>query len=240
LIFVQAERPENDRLPDVRPQQAKTGQREAGLCPFWRPDCPGVRLARHNGKTDNYESIVNIGYIRISTIDQTEALQRDALKYCDRIFFEVASGVKADRVELERAIASLRKGDTFTVWRLDRLGRSTRHLLECIDEIEAVGANFVSWVEGFDTSTPSGRLFFTIAAGFAEFERHLIIERTKAGLAAARARGNAGGRRRALSNQEIKTAKILREHGQTVREICETLAIGRTTYYEWCHDRDRN
>ncbi len=181
---------------------------------------------------------MNIGYLRVSTHDQTENLQRDALASCDRLFSEVASGAKTDRPELERAIASLRSGDTFSVWRLDRLGRSTRHLLDCIDEIQAAGANFHSVIEGFDTATASGRLFFTVAAAFAEFERHIICERTKAGLAAARARGRTGGRRRALSAAEIETAKILRNNGLSVREICQTLNIGRTTFYAWCFSRD--
>jgi DNA invertase Pin-like site-specific DNA recombinase len=192
----------------------------------------------HDENTNIFsDDAVRIGYLRISTHDQTEILQRDALTDCDRLFFEIASGAKTDRPELERAIASLRSGDTLTVWRLDRMGRSTRHLLDCIDEIQAAGANFNSVIEGFDTSTASGRLFFTIAAGFAEFERHLICERTKAGLAAARARGRTGGRRRALSTDEIKTAKILRSNGLSVREICQTLNIGRTTFYQWCFDK---
>jgi DNA invertase Pin-like site-specific DNA recombinase len=183
---------------------------------------------------------MKIGYVRVSTYEQSELLQRDALHFCDRIFFEVASGAKRDRPQLEQAIASLRSGDTFCVWRLDRMGRSSRHLLSCIDEIHAAKADFLSVTEGFDTSTASGRLFFTIAAGFAEFERQLIIDRTQAGIAAARARGRMAGRKQSLSPQEIETAKILRANGQKVREICKTLGIGKSTYYTWCFDQGEN
>jgi DNA invertase Pin-like site-specific DNA recombinase len=192
----------------------------------------------HHGNADKYKErlIMQIGYIRISTHEQTEHLQRDALAFCDRIFFEVASGAKCDRPELDRAIASLRQGDTLCVWRLDRMGRNTKHLLEVIDEIQAAKAHFCSLTEGFDTTTAAGRLFFSIAAGFAEFERHLIVERTRAGLIAARARGRVGGRKRTLSPKEIETARILRSNGQSVAEICECLQIGRSTYYKWCFD----
>ncbi len=183
---------------------------------------------------------MKIGYVRISTHEQSEILQRDALAFCDRIFFEVASGAKRDRIELERAIASLRSGDTFCVWRLDRMGRNLRHLLNCVEEIQATGANFQSVTEGFDTSTASGRLFFAIAAAFAEFERHLLIDRTRAGIFAARARGRTGGKKQTLSEKEVETAKILRSNGQTVPEICRFLGISKTTYYNRCFDSDRS
>jgi DNA invertase Pin-like site-specific DNA recombinase len=141
-----------------------------------------------------------IGYARVSTTDQTLALQRDALqkagcdRSCDRIFTDTASGSIADRHGPEEAISQLRPGDALVVWRLDRLGRSLRHLIETITALHARGVGFKSLTEQIDTTTSGGKLIFHIFGALAEFERDIIRERTQAGLAAARARGRQGGR----------------------------------------------
>jgi DNA invertase Pin-like site-specific DNA recombinase len=163
-----------------------------------------------------------IGYARVSTTDQTLALQRDALERvdCERIFTDTASGSIADRHGLEEAISQLRPGDALVVWRLDRLGRSLRHLIETITELHARGVGFKSLAEQIDTTTSGGKLIFHIFGALAEFERDIIRERTQAGLAAARARGRQGGK--------------LYEDGQTpVRDICRDLHISRATLYRY-------
>jgi DNA invertase Pin-like site-specific DNA recombinase len=184
---------------------------------------------------------LKIGYIRISTHEQNEQIQRDTLAFCDRIFFEITSGFDRDLPGLDRAIASLKKGDTFCVWRLDRIGRSTKHLLSVIEEIQAAKAHFQSLTEGFDTTTTAGRRFFGFASGLSEFERSIIVERTKVGLIEARLRGRVGGRpKRTLSPKEIETAQVLRENGQTVKEVCDLLQIGRSIYYSQCYSGGRD
>src|SRR5207248_9019601 len=137
-----------------------------------------------------------IGYARVSTHDQTLDLQQDALEKagCGKIFTDTASGAKAERKGLEEALAYVREGDTLVVWRLDRLGRSLKHLLETITTLNTRKIGFKSLTESIDTTTSNGRLIFNIFASLAEFERDLIRERTKAGLQAARARGRVGGR----------------------------------------------
>jgi DNA invertase Pin-like site-specific DNA recombinase len=139
-----------------------------------------------------------IGYARVSTHEQDCALQTDALTAagCDRVFLETASGAKRDRPELKAALAAMTEGDTLVVWRLDRLARSLRHLLETIEGLEGQGKKFRSLTECIDTSTSGGKLIFSIIGAIAEFERALISERTKAGLEAARLRGRRGGRPR--------------------------------------------
>jgi DNA invertase Pin-like site-specific DNA recombinase len=139
-----------------------------------------------------------IGYARVSTHDQDCALQEDALKAagCEQVFLETASGAKRDRPELLAALAAMKTGDTLVVWRLDRLARSLRHLLETIEGLEAHGMKFRSLTEAMDTSTSGGKLILSVLGAIAEFERALISERTKAGLEAARLRGRKGGRPR--------------------------------------------
>lgn len=139
-----------------------------------------------------------IGYARVSTHEQDCALQTDALTAagCERVFLETASGAKRDRPELQAALAAMQDGDTLVVWRLDRLARSLRHLLETIEGLETQGMKFRSLSEAIDTSTSGGKLIFSIIGAIAEFERTLISERTKAGLEAARLRGRKGGRPR--------------------------------------------
>ena len=142
-----------------------------------------------------------VGYARVSTHDQTVALQRDALTGagCERILTDTASGARADRPGLEDALAFARTGDTLVVWRLDRLGHSLPHLLKTIARLQERGVGFRSLTEQLDTTTSGGKLVFHVFAALAEFERDVIRERTQAGLLAARARGRRGGHPRAAS-----------------------------------------
>jgi len=137
-----------------------------------------------------------IGYARVSTDDQNPSLQIDALKAagCDKIFVEKASGADRDRPVLAKALAYVREGDVFCVWKLDRAGRSVSHLIEIVEDLKARKVGFKSLNDAIDTTTAAGNLMFQIMASFAEFERNIIRERTMAGLAAARARGRIGGR----------------------------------------------
>lgn len=142
------------------------------------------------------------------------------------------SGVKTDRPELNAAFAHLRKGDTLVVWRLDRLGRSMKHLLETVAELEERGVGFMSLTENIDTTTPTGRLVFHIFGALGQFERDLIRERTSAGLQAAAARGRKGGRPRVLDNAKIVKARQLVEEGLTVREAAARLKVGKSALYK--------
>jgi DNA invertase Pin-like site-specific DNA recombinase len=150
-----------------------------------------------------------IGYARVSTHDQTLNLQLDSLKQagCTRIFEDHISGTKAGRPGFSDALSHLRAGDTLVVWRLDRLGRSLRHLIDTITAVEAQGIGFKSLQENIDTTTSGGKLIFHIFGSLAEFERDLIKERTQAGLEAARSRGRVGGRPKALSQGKAELAR---------------------------------
>src|SRR5437660_8896038 len=169
-----------------------------------------------------------IGYARVSTTDQTLNLQLDALKTigCTKIFTDTASGAKEEREGLEEALAYVREGDTLVVWRLDRLGRSLKHLIEVVSDLEKRGIGFKSLTENIDTTTSGGKLIFHIFGALAEFERNLIRERTNAGLEAARVRGKLGGRPRALSPEKLKLAKRLyAAKSVSVSEIYKALGI---------------
>jgi DNA invertase Pin-like site-specific DNA recombinase len=177
---------------------------------------------------------VIVGYARVSTVEQNLDLQLDALEQagCERIFEDHISGAKADRPGWREARAALRAGDTLVVWRLDRLGRSLKHLIEVITELDGQGIGFKSVQESLDTTTPGGRLVFHVFGALAQFERELIQERTKAGLAAARARGRMGGRPRKLGAKEVATARrLLEDPEQTVKGVAELLGVGRSTLY---------
>jgi len=178
---------------------------------------------------------MQIGYARVSTGEQTLDLQCDALTKagCDRIFEETASGAKADRLLLKEALAYARPGDTLVVWRLDRLGRSLKHLIETVADLATRGIGFKSLTEQIDTTTPGGKLIFHVFGALAEFERDLIRERTNAGLAAARARGRTGGRPKKLADPKtLAMAQSLYDGGQTdIDTICRTLGISRATLY---------
>ena len=177
---------------------------------------------------------MKIGYIRVSTPEQSAYLQEDALKRagCMKFFTDTASGSKTARPGLEKAILELRKGDTLVVWRLDRLGRSLRHLIDLIKHFQDRDIGFCSLQENIDTTTSGGKLVFHIFSALAEFEREIIRERTKAGLIAARARGRKGGRPQRLSEQEIeRLIELYNEQKMTVKEICALYKISRPTLY---------
>ncbi len=178
---------------------------------------------------------MDIGYARVSTGEQTLDLQLDALRQagCGKLFTETASGTKADRPVLAEVLGYLRPGDTLVVWRLDRLGRSLRHLIETIAALAERGIGFKSLTEQIDTTTPGGKLIFHVFGALAEFERDLIRERTHAGLAAARARGRKGGRPKKLDDpKQVALVQALYDGGQTdIATICRTLGISRATLY---------
>lgn len=177
-----------------------------------------------------------IGYARVSTLEQDEALQVDALTAagCDpsRIYVDHISGSSTSRPELDRVWEYLRAGDTLVVWRLDRLGRSLKHLVELVGELAEREIEFRSLSESIDTTTPTGRLTFHLFASIAEFERDLIRERTAAGLAAARVRGRVGGRPRSLSATQVQQARRMMEvDGLPVADVAGVLRVSRATLY---------
>ena len=180
---------------------------------------------------------MKIGYARVSTDDQKMDLQRDALTAagCEKVFTDTASGAKVERPGLADALAFARKGDSLVVWRLDRLGRSLPELVKIVGELEAAGVGFESTTERIETSTATGRLVFHLFAALAEFERRLIVERTMAGLAAARARGRKGGRP-GLPAEKIAAIHALADSGRGPAEICKALGIGRSTFYKHAYE----
>lgn len=177
-----------------------------------------------------------IGYARVSTAEQNLDLQRDALTAagCERIIEDTLSGAKAERPGLSKLKDLLRHGDTLVVWRLDRLGRSLRDLIDWINWLDENGVAFRSLQESIDTSTPGGKLIFHMFGALAEFERNLIRERTRAGLIAARARGRKGGRPAAVSKQKQALAvQLYQEKKRPLAEICEMVGISRSTLYQY-------
>lgn len=181
-----------------------------------------------------------LGYARVSTNDQNPALQIDALGNfgCERVFEEKVSATSKVRPQLDRLLDSLREGDTVVVWRLDRLGRSIKDLIALVELFKERGVQFVSLTEKIDTSSPSGELIFHIFASVAQFERSLIIERTKSGLSAARARGRVGGRKRKMSIEDIKKARALATSNEiSISDIAEHFNISRTTLYKYLNQQ---
>ena len=178
---------------------------------------------------------MRIGYARVSTVEQDTKLQIAALKKakCDRIFTEKASGAKADRPELARILDIARKGDILIVWKLDRLARSVRQLIETVQQLDDKGVQLKSLTENIDTSSAGGKLIFHIFAALAEFERGVIRERTMAGLAAARSDGRYGGRRPSLSDDDIATAKTLLAKGETMEKLMDRFGVSRATLYNY-------
>lgn len=179
---------------------------------------------------------MDIGYARVSTQEQDLDLQRDALESVgvEKVYWEKVSSRKEDRPELTSALDYCREGDVLVVYKLDRLGRSLKELLEIVSALEARGVGFRSLQEALDTTTPGGRLVFHIFASLAEFERDLIRERTMAGLTAARARGRSGGRKPKMDERKIALArKLMADPEYSVSEICETLGVSSSTLY--CH-----
>jgi len=175
-----------------------------------------------------------VGYARVSTRDQTVALQLDALNAagCARVFEETASGAQRDRPQLAAALDYMRAGDTLVVWKLDRLARSTKQLIETVEGLARRGIGFRCLTQDIDTTTAGGRLVFTIFSAIAEFEREIIQERTRAGLDAARARGRRGGRPPALKPRDLKEARaLLRDPEITVEEVAARLKVSPSTLY---------
>ncbi|KAA9327257.1 resolvase [Hymenobacter busanensis] len=186
---------------------------------------------------------MKIGYARVSTRDQNLELQLDALTQagCEVIYQETASGATAARPELDKMLGQLRKGDTVHIYKLDRLGRSLKHLLELVGELQRRGVGLVSLTDAINTTSAQGRLVFNLFASLAEFERELIRERTHAGLAATRSRGRVGGRRRGLSEEAERTAivaeTLYKEQQLGVNEIAQRLRISKVTLYKYLRYR---
>lgn len=176
-----------------------------------------------------------IGYARVSTDEQSLALQLDALKKagCARVFTDKASGAGIDRPGLNDALSHLRGGDSLVVWKLDRLGRSVKGLVDLVNGLEARDVHFRSLTDGIDTKTPAGRFFFHVMASLAQMERELIVERTRAGLTAARRLGRVGGRKRAMTDSKIKAARRLLAAGTPPRDVAENLGVSVPTLYRW-------
>lgn len=174
-----------------------------------------------------------IGYSRVSTTDQNPDSQRDALAKagCDRIHIEKMTGTKASRPVWDAVKDVLRKGDTLVITRLDRLGRSSRDLIEISAWLDAHGVNLEATEQPIDTKTPEGKMFYTILSAFAQFERDLIVARTKDGLAAARARGRKGGRKSALTPKQAERIWKMHADGATVSTLAEDFKVSRPTIY---------
>lgn len=175
-----------------------------------------------------------VGYARVSTSEQNPALQLDALTAAGaaRIFTDTASGALDKRPQLDALLDYLRPGDVLVVWRLDRLGRSVRHLTETVNTLAERGVGFRSLTEGIDTTTPAGKLIFHVFAALAEFEREIIRERTVAGLSSARARGRTGGRPSKMTPDKLATARTLYDaKAHTVQQIADIVGVSRACVY---------
>jgi DNA invertase Pin-like site-specific DNA recombinase len=175
-----------------------------------------------------------LGYARVSTLEQDPRLQLDALAAAgvDQVFVDHASGALTDRPQLAALLEQIRPGDTLVVWRLDRLGRSTAHLMQTVTELGERGIGFASLTEAIDTDTAAGRLLFHVLASLAGFERDLIRERTIAGLAAARARGRRGGRPTVMTPEKLAVARQMIEAGATKAVVARTIGVSRPTLYD--------
>jgi DNA invertase Pin-like site-specific DNA recombinase len=183
---------------------------------------------------------MRIGYARVSSHDPTLELQKNALKEarCERVVVDMASSPREKRSGLDRARSQLRKGDVLVVWRLDHLGRSLKHLIELMGELERGGIGFQSLQESINTTTPGGKLVYHIFGALAEFERNLSRARAQTGLDAARARGRNGGRPKALdADQRALAVKLYEQRKHTVDEICRALGISKPTLYAYVRER---
>ena len=176
-----------------------------------------------------------IGYARVSTEEQSLDVQLDALRQagCERVFTDKASAAKPHRPGLSEAQSHLREGDLLVVWKLDRLGRSVKGLVDLVGALDQQGVQFRSLTDGIDTTTPHGRFFFHMMASLAQMERELIAKRTKAGLDAARRRGRMVGRKRRMTPSKIASAKQLLGGGMSPREVAHTLGVSIPTLYRW-------
>ena len=182
-----------------------------------------------------------IGYARVSTQDQNISLQVEALTKagCKRIFDDKLSGSRADRPGLAKALEIVREGDTLVVWKLDRLGRSVKNLVDLTTALHEQGVQFKSLTDAIDTGTPSGRFFFHVMASLAEMERELTVERTRAGLEAARRRGRRGGRKRTMTDSKIESAKKLLASGVPPKDVAHNLGVSIPTLYRWLPASER-
>jgi DNA invertase Pin-like site-specific DNA recombinase len=176
-----------------------------------------------------------IGYARVSTQDQNLDLQKRELKKadCRKIYEDTVSGKQVDRPGLTMALEVLRENDTLVVWKLDRLGRSLKQLIALTEDLEKRGIHFRSLTDSIDTHTTAGRFFFHVMASLAEMERELIIERTRAGLKAAKEMGRTGGRKRLMTDSKIESAKKLLANGVPAREAAVNLGVSIPTFYRW-------
>jgi DNA invertase Pin-like site-specific DNA recombinase len=186
------------------------------------------------GRENGHPALAHVGYARVSTLDQDPGLQLDALAAagCTKVFEDRASGARTDRAGLRQALDYVREGDVLVVWKLDRLGRSLPHLIETVAALNERGVGFRSITEAIDTTTPGGRLVFHLFGALGQFERDLIQERTRAGLAAAAARGRKGGRKPVISADKLGRARGMVAKGLTVREAAIRLKVGKTALYE--------
>ncbi|MEI6807018.1 MAG: recombinase family protein [Myxococcaceae bacterium] len=182
-----------------------------------------------------------IGYARVSTDVQNLNLQLEALTKddCKQIYTDKVSGTRTERPGLADALSYVRAGDTFVVWKLDRLGRSVKGLVDWVGELESRGVHFRSITDNIDTSTPSGRFFFHVMASLAQMERELIVERTQAGLKAARAMGRIGGRKPKMTDNKLKSAQNLFKSGALPRDIADSLGVSIPTLYRWLPATER-
>lgn len=176
-----------------------------------------------------------IGYARVSTQDQNLDLQIQALTQagCQKIFDDKISGSRAERPGLAKALEMLREGDTLVVWKLDRLGRSVKNLVDLVGDLYKRGIQFKSLTDAIDTGTTSGRFFFHVMASLAEMERELTVERTRAGLEVARQLGRKGGRKRQMTDSKIESAKKLLSNGVPPRDVAKNLGVSVPTLYRW-------
>jgi DNA invertase Pin-like site-specific DNA recombinase len=176
-----------------------------------------------------------IGYARVSTHDQNLDLQIQALTKagCQKIFDDKMSGARVERAGLAKMHETLREGDTLIVWKLDRLGRSVKNLVDLVGDLQKHGIHFKSLTDAIDTSTPSGRFFFHVMASLAEMERELTIERTRAGLEIARKLGRTGGRKRQMTESKVESAKQLLANGIPPKDVARNLGISVPTLYRW-------
>ena len=187
------------------------------------------------------EAMAVIGYARVSTTDQNPQLQIDALKEAGatRIFIDQGvSGSTASRPEFDACLDHLRKGDVLTVWKLDRLGRNTRHVLEVMDELTERGIGFRSLTEGVHTEGAMGKAMLAIMAAFAQLERDTMLERTRAGLAAAAANGRMGGRPRKVADSDTAKARQRRDKGIAATDIAKMLGVSRATVYRYLAEEE--
>ena len=176
-----------------------------------------------------------IGYARVSTQDQNLELQLTALKKtgCKKFYQDQISGAKNNRPGLHLALEVLRKEDTLVVWKLDRLGRTVKGLIDLVNQLHQKGIHFKSITDNVDTSSPSGRFFFHVMASLAQMERELVAERTRAGLAAAKAQGRIGGRKRKMTKSKIESAKKLLKSGMPPKDVAQNHVISIPTLYRW-------